>query len=165
MEKFTYFWKSDSPFSQWHKAYFEVDGVKFNCAEQYMMYKKAELFGDKLVMSEVLRETNPAKHKALGRKVKNFDKSVWEANCKQIVYKGNLCKFVQNGLLFEQLLATRGTTLVEASPYDGIWGIKLAAHDPRAKQRSTWLGKNWLGEILTKLRDDLIEEAKLEHKF
>jgi len=40
-EKFFFFWKSKSPFSQWHEAQFVVDGIEFNCAEQYMMYRKA----------------------------------------------------------------------------------------------------------------------------
>lgn len=40
-EKFFFFWKSKSPFSQWHKADFVVGDVEFNCAEQYMMYRKA----------------------------------------------------------------------------------------------------------------------------
>ena len=40
-EKFIFFWKSKSPFSQWHEAVFVLDDVKFNCAEQYMMYRKA----------------------------------------------------------------------------------------------------------------------------
>lgn len=40
-EKFFFFWKSQSPFSQWHKAEFVVDDVEFNCAEQFMMYQKA----------------------------------------------------------------------------------------------------------------------------
>lgn len=41
VEKFFFFWKSKSPFSQWHTAEFVVDDVEFNCAEQYMMYRKA----------------------------------------------------------------------------------------------------------------------------
>ena len=38
---YTFFWRSESPFSQWHPSGFEVDGVKYNCAEQYMMHQKA----------------------------------------------------------------------------------------------------------------------------
>ena len=41
VEKFFFFWRSKSPFSQWHEAEFVVDDVEFNCAEQYMMYRKA----------------------------------------------------------------------------------------------------------------------------
>ena len=40
-EKFTFFYRSDSPFSQWHPSKFEVEGIEYNCAEQYMMHQKA----------------------------------------------------------------------------------------------------------------------------
>lgn len=40
-EKFTFFFRSESPFSQWHPSEFKVDGVHFNCCEQFMMYQKA----------------------------------------------------------------------------------------------------------------------------
>ena len=40
-EKFHFFWKSKSPFSQWHSAQFTIDDIEYNCAEQYMMYQKA----------------------------------------------------------------------------------------------------------------------------
>jgi len=36
-----------------------------------------------------------------------------------------------------------------------IWGIGLAADDPRAKGRSTWLGTNWLGEAIQRVREDI----------
>ena len=40
-EKFVFFWKKDSPFSQFHGCIFEVDGQQYTCAEQYMMHQKA----------------------------------------------------------------------------------------------------------------------------
>lgn len=40
-EKFTFFFGAESPFIQWHPAVFTLDGVEYNCAEQYMMSQKA----------------------------------------------------------------------------------------------------------------------------
>lgn len=41
---YIYFWRSDSVFSQWYKSEFEVDGIKYICAEQYMMHQKAGMY-------------------------------------------------------------------------------------------------------------------------
>lgn len=87
---------------------------------------------------------------------------VWEEEdesglprCWRIVWRGNQAKFTQNPELLQLLLDTRGTTLAEASPTDCIWGIGLAEDDPAAHHRDAWRGQNWLGEVLTALRDSL----------
>ena len=67
-------------------------------------------------------------------------------------------KFEQNPELLLHLLETEGTTLVEASPYDAVWGIGLFESAPEAQNRDTWQGTNWLGEILTEVREELINE-------
>jgi predicted NAD-dependent protein-ADP-ribosyltransferase YbiA (DUF1768 family) len=58
------------------------------------------------------------------------------------------------------LFYTEGTSLAEASPMDTIWGIGLAATAVDATDRSKWLGTNWLGETLQRLRDDLLRESR-----
>jgi len=40
-ERYTFFWRSESPLSQWYGCRFTVDGTEYNCAEQYMMQQKA----------------------------------------------------------------------------------------------------------------------------
>ena len=40
-DKYEYFWKKNSVFSQWYQSYFTYEDQQFNCAEQYMMYQKA----------------------------------------------------------------------------------------------------------------------------
>jgi ribA/ribD-fused uncharacterized protein len=42
--------------------------------------------------------------------------------------------------------------LVEASPYDPIWGIGLKFDDERAKNPMNWLGQNLLGFSLMTVR-------------
>ncbi len=156
MEEFTFFWSG--PFSQWHPCVFVVNGVEYNCAEQFMMHSKAIFFSDYDIAEMILREQLPREQKALGRQVKNFRAGDWNRNAKGFVYLGNFAKFYQNAKLMKKLKNTRGTTLVEASPHDKIWGIGLREDDERAKDRKTWLGTNWLGETLTQVREDLFNE-------
>lgn len=152
-EQFAFFW--GGTFSQWHKSKFVIDGVEFNCCEQYMMYKKALMFHDYDIAEQIMSSKNPREQKALGRKVDGFDKDHWEAYCRDIVYDGNVAKFTQNPDMLDELKFTGDRTIVEASPKDNIWGIGLAADDPRAQDRSTWEGTNWLGEAIQRVRENI----------
>lgn len=152
-EKFTFFWAGT--FSQWAESPFKIDGVAFNTAEQFMMYKKALLFNDFVQAGRIMATSNPRNQKQLGREVIGFDKDRWEQHCKQFVYQASFAKFTQNPKMMAELLATEGTTLVEASPEDKIWGIGLAEDNPKAQSRDTWEGTNWLGEILTEVRNKI----------
>ena len=160
-EEFTFFW--NGPFSQWHACDFEVDGIEYNCAEQYMMAEKARLFGDEDTLERIMESGSPRTQKALGRVVDGFSKEVWEDDdtengrpfCWNVVHAGNMAKFSQNEYLLDALLATGTTTLVEASPYDRIWGIGLAEGDPGCGSRDSWQGLNWLGEVLIDVRERL----------
>ena len=140
-EKFTFFFGIESPFSQWHPCRFEIDGVTFACAEQSMMYGKERCCSAiRAVADEILTAAHPKQDKALGRKVKPYDEHAWRANRERIVMAGSRAKFTQDAALRAALVATAGTTLVEASPYDKIWGIGLGATDPRAADRAQWKG-------------------------
>lgn len=159
-DRFTFFFRPDCPFSQWYPATFVLDEQTFSCAEQAMMYGKAVLFGDAEVAEEILASDAPGRQKALGRKVRGFREDVWRRNRETIVYRASLAKFSQNADLASLLLATAPTRLVEASPYDRIWGVGLAVGDRRADNPANWRGANLLGEILTRVRDVLgVQEA------
>jgi ribA/ribD-fused uncharacterized protein len=153
-ERFTFFW--GGPFSQWYKAAFTVDGQIYNTAEQYMMAGKARLFGDDDILGQILATKAADRQKRLGRMVRGFDAEVWNVSARDIVYRGNRAKFTTHRDLLQTLFDTEGTSLVEASPTDIIWGIGLAADAEDAKDRTKWLGTNWLGETLQRLRDDLL---------
>lgn len=152
-ERFVLFWKG--PFSQWARSVFELNGFRYVNAEQYMMAEKARFFGDKEIEIKIMESRNPREIKRLGREVRNFDKQKWDSVARDVVYRGNHAKFFQNPDLYEHLMDTGEATLVEASPYDEIWGIGLNEYDPLTQSRETWRGTNWLGEVLTKVRNDL----------
>lgn len=168
-ETFTLFW--NGPFSQWEPSPFELDGVDYNCAEQFMMAEKARRFGDDATLELILEAEEPRTQKKLGRAVEDFDVDEWEEDqangfpfCWNVVWRGSMAKFSQNPHLLRDLLGTRGTTLVEASPHDRIWGIGLRESDPGARDRSFWRGRNWLGEALTNAREHLSAHPGVEFR-
>lgn len=74
----------------------------------------------------MLETTDPKAHKALGRKVRDFDEKTWNANKRRIVEEGTYLKFTASknaNDLKTLLLQTGERELVEASPLDRIWGI------------------------------------------
>ncbi|MCU7617511.1 NADAR family protein [Chryseobacterium sp. PBS4-4] len=144
-------------FSQWFPAEFEEEGRIYKTAEHYMMAGKAKLFNDHETLEEVLKSETPSQAKSLGRKVKNFNPKIWDEHKYEIVKEGNCLKFSQNDKLKEFLLSTNTKTLVEASPYDTIWGIGMLETYPKAVNPSLWNGENLLGFALMEVRDLLKE--------
>ncbi len=144
--------------SQWWPSPFTVGGDTFATAEHYMMWRKAHLFDDHDLAASMLTVEHPKDVKALGREVRGFDQSVWEATRYDIVVTGNKHKFAQHEDLREFLLATGEQVLVEASPDDRIWGIGMAADDPHAADPALWRGQNLLGFALGEVRELLSTE-------
>jgi len=156
-DNFVFFW--GGIYSNWYKSSMVIDDITFCCVEQYMMYKKASIFQDEKMMNLILSTSNPQLHKSYGRKVKNFDISVWNSKCRDIVYTGCLAKFSQNTSLKEKILKDGcGRKFVEASAYDRIWGIGMTETDERVEFPEQWNGTNWLGEILDKVYRTLLDK-------
>ncbi|MBB5956847.1 hypothetical protein FHS29_003440 [Saccharothrix tamanrassetensis] len=141
--------------SQWSPDRFTADGRDFATAEHYMMWRKAVLFGDEATAEEILRAAHPRRARDLGRAVRGFDHARWEACRYDVVVAGNVAKFGQHPELRRFLLGTGDRVLVEASPLDTIWGIGLAAADPRAQDPARWRGLNLLGFALADVRSEL----------
>ncbi len=155
-DKFVFFY--GGVFSQWYAYDMEIDGVTYNCAEQYMMAMKAQTFNDTASLQKIMSTDDPSYQKALGRKVANFDPDMWNCVAKNYVYKANLAKF--SGDLKQFLLETGDREIVEASPTDVIWGIGLGMNNPDIFDKNKWRGTNWLGECIMKVREDLKEHVR-----
>lgn len=138
--------------SQWWPSPFTVDGVTYASAEHWMMAGKARLFGDAEAAERAVEAKTPAEAKKVGRLVRDFDGDVWERERFGLVVAGSVHKFGQDAELGGFLLGTGDRVLVEASPVDRIWGIGLAADDPRAEDPATWRGLNLLGFALMEAR-------------
>ena len=70
--------------------------------------------------------------KALGRKVQGFEQKVWDKFKYAIVLLGNW-QIQPEPRPAGVSLSTGDSVLVEASPYDAIWGIRLAASSRRPR--------------------------------
>lgn len=157
IDDYTFFYKGR--LSQWYGGFkgqessFNYNNITFNCAEQFMMYSKACLFKDTVSAQSILQTSNPREQQLLGRKVDNFDQSIWNTSKFDLVLLGNILKFSQNPPLLSFLLSCRNN-FVEASPIDGIWGIKIGIDKISAihTNPSTWRGDNLLGLALTKTK-------------
>ncbi|KAF4453953.1 hypothetical protein F53441_3478 [Fusarium austroafricanum] len=178
--------------SQWYYCPFRDDEDEkktYKTAEHYMMHQKALLFNDQAIAIQILKAAHPRSVKSLGRKVKNFDEDTWISHRRDIIRKGNILKFTRaiteegfkkgtpgakqrdslhrpiEGSLADMLINTGDREIVEASPFDRIWGIGFKAADAEAA-RGSW-GKNLLGLELMEVRKILKEKrgikAKREH--
>ena len=149
--------------SQWYDCTFEVgdgnaDIATYRTAEQYMMARKALLFGDNEVYDKIMDAGSPDEFKKLGQQVRGFDEEKWKAARCDIVIRGNYAKFSQDRELKAFLLSTGTKILVEASPYDRTWGIGMSANDSRSENPNFWRGTNLLGFCLMEVRDMLAAE-------
>ncbi|XP_078316624.1 uncharacterized protein LOC111118880 isoform X2 [Crassostrea virginica] len=160
-EHFCFFFGKDSPFSNFHSAAFEVQGIWYCCSEQFMMHQKAVLFDDKNHAHLIMRATDPREMKKLGRKVEKFNPYVWGKESEEIVKVGIKAKFEQNEKLKKALIATFPRILVEAAPRDRLWGIGMGSSNKNAYCRLTWKGQNKLGYLLTKIRNEIMEKEGL----
>ena len=144
--------------SNWYMSDFVADNIKFTSMEQYMMYKKAQLFNDTEIMQEILSTDNVGKIKMLGRSVKNYDEVMWNGVRQIVVYEGLYAKFSQNESLHEKLLATENDILAECAVSDCIWGIGLAMNDDKRLSTEEWRGQNLLGFAIMQIREKLSKQ-------
>ena len=141
--------------SNWYLSEFCMDGIRYFSLEQYMMYQKAILFEDKDIAEKILSTDEVSVIKALGRKVKNYEDSVWNGRRQIIVYRGLIGKFGQNPELKEKLLETGDAILAECAVKDRIWGIGLSMKDTRRFDLKEWKGQNLLGYTLMEVRSEI----------
>lgn len=126
-----------------------VEGFEFVSAEHFMMISKSLVFKDDNIFEQMKTTTSTYYLKMLGRKVKNFNDTIWRNMAMDILRIGNYLKFKQNKKLCDMLLSTNDSILAEASPYDKIYGIGIIKN---VDDLSKWQGENKLGYVLMDVR-------------
>lgn len=153
-----YFHLPEEPYgflSNWYLSDFELDGIKFNSNEQYIMYRKAELLGDAETAKAILAADTPAEHQLLGQKAKGYNDILWQGLRQVVALRGLYAKFSQNKELKALLLDTDNAYLVECAYKDLNWACGWHLDDPQRTDISKWRGKNLLGFALMEVREQL----------
>jgi len=135
-------------------------------SEQAFMLGKAFAFYFKdarnaAVVHSMIKAKKPAQVKKLGGRgsLQGFDDRVWHPVREEVMYIACLEKFQQNDGIKSTLLDTGNMILVEAAPYDKIWGVGMSIGHRDIGDPSKWQGLNLLGLTLMKVRDALDTKA------
>ena len=109
------------------------------------MAHKAALFGDLVALKKLqARRLSAAACKKIGREVIGFDEERWDAAKRDVMLDVLTAKFEQHPKLARVLDDTGERRLVEASPYDKVWGAGMGAKE--IDRGGIWRGENlaWL---------------------
>ena len=158
-----YFHLPDEPhgyLSNWYIAPFDLDDQHFTSVEQYIMYNKCMIFGDKESAAAVLKTNDTALQQTIGRQARGYIDSVWAGIRQMIVVRGLMAKFSQNEELKQKLLDTDDAVLVECAGKDKIWACGVRLNDDCRRDAANWTGMNILGFALMEVRDILRQEDK-----
>jgi ribA/ribD-fused uncharacterized protein len=149
----------NKPFINYRGENITLDNLpnRFWTSEQYFMYHKAMFFNDKESANEILKSNLPLVAKQIGRTVKFYNDADWDQVKYDIMKEACFAKYTQNLELSEAIMLTKNKILVEASPYDKIWGVGLAEDDPKVLDESNWKGQNLLGKVLMDVRRLIID--------
>jgi ribA/ribD-fused uncharacterized protein len=153
-----FFW--DTEFSNFHPVKINYKGKEFLTTEHAFMWEKANFFEDQEIADKILEVKHPREAKKLGRQIEAFDATRWSEVCYKIMLDVNRPKWSDNSRLTELLLSTGKRVMVEASPYDKVWGIGMKQDDAGVDDESNWQGQNLLGKVLDELREELLTLKK-----
>ena len=164
-EPAVYFHKPEEPdgyLSNWYPAPFVLDGISYSSTEQYIMYQKCILFGDKESADKVLATDDTQEQQKIGRDSKGYIKEVWEGRRQIVAVRGLLAKFSQNEDLRKKLLDTGDAYLVECAYSDTAWACGIKLDDDKRHDVKNWRGQNILGFALMEVRSLLKQGVTLK---
>ena len=111
--------------SNFHQCNFNLNGINFHSAEQYIQYTKACHFKDQLAANEILQQSTSFACKTASRKITlTDDVEHWSKVASTLCFPGIKAKFAQNPELLDILKNTGDQKLVESS-YDKLWDMDI----------------------------------------
>lgn len=132
-----------SNFARWQ---IYVDGKFWKTSEHYYQAMK---FLEEDIQEAVRVTATPAKSAAMGRDRSLPLRHDWEAVKEEMMLKALRAKFTQHKTLKDELIETDDAILVEHTKNDRYWG-----------DGGDGTGKNRLGHLLMKVREELVNDRQ-----
>ena len=140
-----------NPLSNFYHMPFSLDNKTFHCSEQFIQWKKAELFKDKAAMKRISRAKTGHQCKEEGKNIANYKNTVWEKKAKQLCKPGVKQKFMENQFPREVLTQkTRGKRIIECSK-DPVWGCGMPLNDDDCLNSTKWTSQGIMGKMLEEI--------------
>jgi N-glycosidase YbiA len=133
-------------FSNFSRHSFSLEGHKWKTSEHYF---QAQKFVGTPHYGEVMRASSPGEAARAGRDRKRPLRKDWESVKDGVMMKALRAKFAAYPELVTLLLSTNEEALIENTTNDYYWGCGTDG-----------TGKNMLGRLLVKLREELKRETK-----
>ncbi|RKQ63355.1 hypothetical protein C7457_0225 [Thermovibrio guaymasensis] len=152
MEKIIRFRGKNSFLSNFYPCKVEFEGLVYPSVENAFQAAKTAPSE-----REPFTKVSPKEAKRIGREVR-LQISAWESKKVKVMEELVRKKFKENPDLREKLLKTGDAVLIEGNTWgDEFWGVNLRKPD----SSSPWgyRGKNILGQILMKIREELRKEG------
>lgn len=146
-------------FSNMSEHRIDFDGSTYATIEHYFQAMKAKEFKDDEIYEKIVKAKTAKAAKALGKKVKGFEKEIWDSKRDDIMRSALRTKFVQHPELRKQLQETGERMIGEADARDKYWGIGTSVTSEKSKHPDKWAGQNKLGKMLMDLRSEFKTEA------
>lgn len=160
-DKVYVFFRRASPLSNHHHSPFIIDGLSFQCMEQYLAWRRAKLADRQDYIDQALQKADPLVYKAILNDLRPINPEEWNNDLPDTALVGLRAKFAQNPPLAHFLCNTFPKKLGEASP-NKKWGVGFHLLHSDVLNSDKWLqGGNLLGETLMVVRDELIAEKNV----
>ena len=135
--------------SNLHPCNLTIDGKRYNSSEQFFQNQKCLDLNNQEVADKVMLARSPREAMNIGKSIKTTDK--WcETTGVAIMEKALTAKYEQVPTFTKCLQEHKGKQFVEGTR-NPIWGIGHPFSYQEVPAAKDWLGKNLLGNILTKL--------------
>ena len=153
-----------NPLSNFHPAKFSIEDKTFHCSEQYIQWKKAELFKDHATMKKIEGAKTGHQCKEAGKLVSNYKKEVWDRRAQDLCKQGIRQKFVENKIPRDVLLIkTSGKRIVECTK-ETPWGCGFPLKDDNCLIPTKWTSQGIMGSMLEAIRQELSSNQYLPQK-